>query len=1344
MEDPADPCPFDPSNDEDQDGACGDADNCPRIYNPDQEDTDQDGTGDACEFGDFFQATVEAIPGGLLVRFTTTGFDIIRHRTPFGTMIEPRMDGLRTTGESGRPAVPVKHLVLEVPWEVESVVVSSVQRIASREYPDVVLYPFQIQAEEEGFQFDEQYYDQTRGEHPGKVAAMSPPGSMRHRRLIGLDIYPLQYVPAERRVSLITSGEIVVRYTGYSSMRTRPPASRAMDAVADRIIGNPGMVGPGPRGERENPRFVVIAPDILFNHPTEGDIVQREFIDKKPDRDLYDWRKWATEDLKAQAHEEGRFLPAHARKRLTEVMNDPAGSDLFVMIIGTPFDLPPAAEEGTGLFGTNISRYSAIEISGELRLDPASPRYLLDCGDWCELTLGPNDSPIVERVVPWASNTVCTPHDPTPRPFGVWVGECKAPEKQDCVEMTLEQAEYFSGELTEKEKAEKWPHLVSLAYSDPSTDPRIQEFTLDAQTDDALDPDGDGWVPFRVRLVNYGEGLGVKLMRRPALPDDPVLRVLDRMTPSQILRPEDFRTGPGEIPGYYQVRLRLLGEELEGFCGVVLDNDATRLLWRIVVASWLSPDNAPEKADVVEIPTVNLHDWVHLPSHWKGCKQCPEDVPADQDSVFWGFQFTETKYGRRLSPLFFRHSQFVGDFYYTLLDDDFTPDIPLPGRIPIKVVKDEDGEVLLNTAEAAKNAFNKIIAYENNTNGAPFASRVLLLAAAPDLNSALATENIRRAEVFRRFDSMPRFETIYTFGKTTSNAQQRTRSALETGVGLLLAFGHGTQSTMAVPKSGPALISSTTLDDIATQAFFPVAAGFGCEIASSFERYTPDTLPEVFLTRFSSKGFSQLASMSRTDIYHKGKGIIRSFIEELALASVPSQGDPLESRAGLLWTTALGDAVHFERLDQPGFLDDRQWALSWHVFGDPSMVVRFANDLDEDGIANATDDCLLLYEPDQADSDKDGAGDSCDACPEKYDIEQLDLNSDLIADACQPGACVLVEMDSFHGPSICRPVDDPILGPRSKIVLSTATILHGSNDHCLACEFPLCPNREYRISFKQRRLPPSGFFQSALRGVVCASNEGILNDECQEFELSDAWTSRSVLVRTGSKPQAIYFGARWGAPSWPLKELYLLDDIVIVGDGYGFHSASDEAWMGPSIDLFPGQSLFATNAPLATSGWLGEPAVRGRFVSIRTDPNWKDGVCLESSPTGWSIKPQGLGYCTADQAEPIGMPISVCPVLLNPAFRGGDRYLVSMDYFTRHQAWTDDLQPTLPGAFVELVDSDSVWGDIGTRYGLPARTDGPGRAIFVATPLTDGAFLRFCQMGFGHYLVDNIRIWRLP
>lgn len=47
--DVCDVCPFDAQDDADGDGLCSDVDNCPNLFNPNQEDEDTDGEGDVCD-----------------------------------------------------------------------------------------------------------------------------------------------------------------------------------------------------------------------------------------------------------------------------------------------------------------------------------------------------------------------------------------------------------------------------------------------------------------------------------------------------------------------------------------------------------------------------------------------------------------------------------------------------------------------------------------------------------------------------------------------------------------------------------------------------------------------------------------------------------------------------------------------------------------------------------------------------------------------------------------------------------------------------------------------------------------------------------------------------------------------------------------------------------------------------------------------------------------------------------------------------------------------------------------------------------------------------------------------
>ena len=58
-------------------------------------------------------------------------------------------------------------------------------------------------------------------------------------------------------------------------------------------------------------------------------------------------------------------------------------------------------------------------------------------------------------------------------------------------------------------------------------------------------------------------------------------------------------------------------------------------------------------------------------------------------------------------------------------------------------------------------------------------------------------------------------------------------------------------------------------------------------------------------------------------------------------------------------------------------------------------------DLDQDGVIACADNCLTIYNPDQADFDGDGIGDACDNCVWIANENQADTDGDGIGDACQ-------------------------------------------------------------------------------------------------------------------------------------------------------------------------------------------------------------------------------------------------------------------------------------------------------------------------------------------------------
>ena len=59
-----------------------------------------------------------------------------------------------------------------------------------------------------------------------------------------------------------------------------------------------------------------------------------------------------------------------------------------------------------------------------------------------------------------------------------------------------------------------------------------------------------------------------------------------------------------------------------------------------------------------------------------------------------------------------------------------------------------------------------------------------------------------------------------------------------------------------------------------------------------------------------------------------------------------------------------------------------------------------ANDQDMDGVADDTDNCPTVANPDQDDNDEDDLGDACDNCPGTYNPTQDDLDKDRVGDLC--------------------------------------------------------------------------------------------------------------------------------------------------------------------------------------------------------------------------------------------------------------------------------------------------------------------------------------------------------
>lgn len=86
---------------------------------------------------------------------------------------------------------------------------------------------------------------------------------------------------------------------------------------------------------------------------------------------------------------------------------------------------------------------------------------------------------------------------------------------------------------------------------------------------------------------------------------------------------------------------------------------------------------------------------------------------------------------------------------------------------------------------------------------------------------------------------------------------------------------------------------------------------------------------------------------------------------------------------------------------------------------------QFADDYDDDGLEDTSDNCLTVSNRDQADDDGDGVGNACDNCQAQANADNLDIDGDGIGDVCDEdmdGDAIPNAMDN------CVAMPNPLLG----------------------------------------------------------------------------------------------------------------------------------------------------------------------------------------------------------------------------------------------------------------------------------------------------------------------------
>jgi hypothetical protein len=91
------------------------------------------------------------------------------------------------------------------------------------------------------------------------------------------------------------------------------------------------------------------------------------------------------------------------------------------------------------------------------------------------------------------------------------------------------------------------------------------------------------------------------------------------------------------------------------------------------------------------------------------------------------------------------------------------------------------------------------------------------------------------------------------------------------------------------------------------------------------------------------------------------------------------------------------------------------------VPADGSTDTSSPNDLDGDGVANATDNCPMIANANQANEDGDSTGDACDNCP-PFPSMGADADGDGVGDICDPHLLIpgdsITLFEGFAGPAL--------------------------------------------------------------------------------------------------------------------------------------------------------------------------------------------------------------------------------------------------------------------------------------------------------------------------------------
>ena len=745
-----DPCPDDPANDKDKDGICGNIDNCPAVYNPEQEDYNNDGVGDACAPDNLLQINViQKTSESITVNFSIKDYRLLRKQTPEGEFQLLSIPGMAWYGVRGGPMVPQTAVLIELPKDTTTVTAKGeidVQRSASLD--SLRLYPLQDPGDSNHFVYDPAMYQQgsDHGQDTGAGGGWltDKPYTVGDWRVVTVLLRPLHYDPETGTGTLVTSGTFTLYFTRSEHSMVGKPVPEIYHTMMHTVLNAHDLFGLHRPSMDLKPTYLVLESDSLLGNNAVGgrpDIVWSDFINKKPDTRDYDWMVVPMQQLNSVLSQPPYNQITNRSEAIKEYIEKQYGSNflLYLLIAADYFDVPPAGLDGTGVFGSNVSRYSAFEIKGYLRIDPANPNYILECDGACELVLGlPADIPFCQTFpcmndtlqCHWQDNEVGRERGENPRPIGGYL-RCNGDESDDvknhlCPGTTTQ--------VMTQQNIANYYHVPAgivragnqtcraCAYQPPASngDPTCAQTVLITPPAGQAEPvygvvhaNGQTWIPFRIRYLNGAGHAVLKIMRRA----DTILN--NPLSASHFILPSDVavmdsngnltlgRVRFSAAERYQMFKQRGWQPPAPGFTPS----------WRNQFSDFFQ--NMP----VEKVIDINKTGFIEDIGSNRGCV-------GKSENGFYGHNFIISM-GNQLKTLedsfgifpggpgWIWQNQVVSNNYYGMLHEStatYTPRFAV-GRIPVPPVLGSNplanpNQIALQR-EYASNAFYKIIAYEN-------------------------------------------------------------------------------------------------------------------------------------------------------------------------------------------------------------------------------------------------------------------------------------------------------------------------------------------------------------------------------------------------------------------------------------------------------------------------------------------------------------------------------------------------------------------------------------------------------------------------------------------------------